>query len=94
MLKINCLKLLEGRKQLQAREKHLLYQIIYFSVQFSAILNMFIVKIYLNSIFTNDLERKDCFSKNVPSYRPSLFKKYKSKHMIITKLYDQESQYS
>ena len=30
---------------------------------------MFIVKTYLNSIFTNDLKRKENFSKNVQSYR-------------------------
>ena len=41
------------------------YKIIHFSMQFSAVLNMFIVKIYLNSIFTNDLKRKEIFSKNV-----------------------------
>ena len=43
-------------------------------MQFSAVLNIFIVKTSLNSIFTNDLKRKDFFSKNVHSYRPSLFK--------------------
>ena len=32
-------------------------------MQFSAVLNMFIVKTYLNCIFTNDLKRKDFFSK-------------------------------
>ena len=32
-------------------------------MQFSAVLNMFIVKTYLNSIFTNDLKRKDFFRK-------------------------------
>ena len=44
MLKINCLELLEGRKLLQTREKHLFYQMIHFSMQFSAVLNMFIVR--------------------------------------------------
>ena len=34
------------------------YKIIHFSVQFSAIVNRFIVKTYLNSTFTNDLKRK------------------------------------
>ena len=43
-------------------------------MQFSAVLNIFIVKTKLNFIFTNDLKRKDFFSKNVHSYRPSLFK--------------------
>ena len=32
-------------------------------MQFLAVLNIFIVKTYLNSIFTNDLKRKDCFRK-------------------------------
>ena len=44
-------------------------------MQFSAELNMLIVKTYLNSIFTNDLKTKEKFSKNVHSYRPSLFNK-------------------
>ena len=44
-------------------------------MQISAVLNMLIVKTKLNSIFTNDLKRKENFSKNVHSYRPSLFKK-------------------
>ena len=45
MLKINCLELLEERKYLQTGvKKHLFYQIIHFSIQFSAVLNMFIVK--------------------------------------------------
>ena len=39
------------------------YKIIHFSMQFLAVLNIFIVKTYLNSIFTNDLKRKDFFSK-------------------------------
>ena len=34
------------------------YKIIRFSVQFSAIVNRFIVKTELNSTFTNDLKRK------------------------------------
>ena len=42
-------------------------------MQFSAVLNIFIVKTQLNSIFTNDLKRF-FFSKNVYSYRSSLFK--------------------
>ena len=32
-------------------------------MQFSAVLNMFIVKTYLNSVFTNDLKMKENFSK-------------------------------
>ena len=43
-------------------------------MQFSAVLIMFIVKTYLNSIFTNDLNRKEIFSKNIQSYRVSSFK--------------------
>ena len=42
-------------------------------MQFSAVLNMFIVKTYLNSVFTNDLKRKENFSKNVQSYRVCSF---------------------
>ena len=43
-------------------------------MQFSATVNRFIVKTYLNSAFTNDLKRKEFFSKNVNSCRLSLFK--------------------
>ena len=43
-------------------------------MQFSATVNRFIVKTYLNSAFTNDLKRKENFSKNVNSCRLSLFK--------------------
>ena len=43
-------------------------------MQFPAVLNMFIEKTKLNSILTNDLRRKEKFSKNVHSYRPGLFK--------------------
>ena len=43
-------------------------------MQFSAIVNRFIVKTYLNSAFTNDLKRKYFFLKNVHSSRLSLFK--------------------
>ena len=49
------------------------YKIIHFSMQFSAVLNMFIVKTYLNSIFTDDLKRNENFSKNVQSYRVCSF---------------------
>ena len=45
-------------------------------MQFSAILNMFIVKTYLNSILTNDFKRKENFSKNVQSYRVCSFNGY------------------
>ena len=45
------------------------YKIIHFSMQFSAALNIFIVKTLLNTIFTNGLKRKYFFfSKNVHSY--------------------------
>ena len=43
-------------------------------MQISAVLNIFILKTELNSTFTNDLKRKEKFSKNVHSYRLSLFK--------------------
>ena len=42
-------------------------------MQFSAVLNIFIVKTKLNSTFTNDLKRKEIFSKNVHSYRVCSF---------------------
>ena len=66
MSKINRLELLEGST--------CFYKIIHFSMPFSAVLNILIVKTQLNSTFTNDLKRKDFFSKNVLSYRLSLFK--------------------
>ena len=40
----------------------------------SAIVNRFIVKTELNSAITNDLQRKENFSKNLHSCRLSLFK--------------------
>ena len=40
------------------RKIHLFYKIIHFSMQFSAIVNRFIVKTKLNSTFTNYLKRK------------------------------------
>ena len=43
-------------------------------MQFSAVLNIFIVKTWLNSTFTNDIKRKYFFSKNVHSYRVCSFK--------------------
>ena len=43
-------------------------------MQFSAVLNIFIVKTLLNSTFTNDLKRKEIFSENVHSYRVCSFK--------------------
>ena len=45
MLKINCLELLEGCKLLPIREKNTYFnKIIHFSMQFSAVLNILIVK--------------------------------------------------
>ena len=38
-------------------------------MQFSAVLNIFIVKTELNSIFKNGLKRKDFIPKSVHSYR-------------------------
>ena len=60
MLKFNGPVLLEGRKNhlFDKRKKHLYDKIIHFSMQFSAVLNIFIVKTKLNSTFTNDLKRK------------------------------------
>ena len=43
-------------------------------MQFSVKVNRFIVKTLLNSTLTNDLKRKEIFSKNVHSCRLSLFK--------------------
>ena len=45
-------------------------------MQFSAIVNRFIMKALLNSAFTNDLKRKENFSKIVHSCRLSLFKEH------------------
>ena len=50
-----------------------IYKIIHFSVHFSAIVNIFIVKAYLISTSTNGLKRKYKISKNVHSCRLSLF---------------------
>ena len=59
MLKFNGLELLEGRKIITNKRKtHLFDEIIHFSMQFSAVLNIFNVKTSLNSTFTNDLKRK------------------------------------
>ena len=59
MLKINCLELLEGRNNYKQEKKTTcFYKINHFSMQFSAVLNIFIVKKKLNFIFTNDLKGK------------------------------------
>ena len=64
-------------------------------MQFSAVLNIFIVKTKLNSTFTNDLKRKENFSKNVHSYRQCSFNmgssKLKGRHVKRT-LYRQSKQ--
>ena len=60
------------------RKKHLFYRVIHFSMQFSAVLDMFVVKTYLSSIFTNEN-----FSKNVQSYRVCSFKAAYSVTMTI-----------
>ena len=44
-------------------------------MQFSAVLNISIVKTQSNSTFTNDLKRKYFFSKNVHSCRVCSFKR-------------------
>ena len=44
MLKINCLEILEARKWLQTREKHMFLSDYSLFHAFLAVLNMFIVK--------------------------------------------------
>ena len=45
MLEINCLELLEGRKKIPNKRKiTCFYKITHFSMQFSAVLNIIIVK--------------------------------------------------
>ena len=59
MLKFNGLELFGGTQIITNKRKiHLFDKIIHFSMQFSAVLNSFIVKTKLNSTFTNDLKRK------------------------------------
>ena len=53
-------------------------------MQFSAVLNIFIVKTQLNSTFTNDLKRKEIFSKNVHSYRVCSFKDAQCEYNITS----------
>ena len=58
MFKSHILEFLEERKWLLTREKSVfLYKIIHIPLQFSAILNTFIVKAKLNYIVTNDWKR-------------------------------------
>ena len=44
MSKINCLEILENVNNSEQEKNHLFYEIIHFSMQFSAALYMFIVK--------------------------------------------------
>ena len=55
---LNQLSIIIGGTQIitYKRKTHLFYKIIHFSVQFSTIVNRFIVKTLLNSSFTNDLK--------------------------------------
>ena len=74
MLKIDCLyNYWRDANNYQQEKNTCFYKIIHFSMQFSAIVNRFIVKTELNSAFTDDLKRKENFSKNVHSCRLSLF---------------------
>ena len=56
-------------------------------MQFSAVLNIFIVKTKLNSTFTTDLKRKENFSKNVHSYRVCSFNVGKMDAIIETSFF-------
>ena len=59
MLKINCLELLGMlEKKIPAREKHLFYKMIHFSMQFSAVVNRFIVKSFYKWFKKNFFFRK------------------------------------
>ena len=53
MLKLTVYNIITNK-----RKTHLFYKIIHFAVQFSAIVNRFIVKKTLNSTFINDLKTK------------------------------------
>ena len=57
-LKLPVYNYLRDANNYQHEKTHLFYKIIHFSVQFSAIVNIYIVKAYLDSTFTNDLKRK------------------------------------
>ena len=57
MLKITVQNYWRDVNNYKQEKKQLFYKIIHFSMQFSAVLNIFIVKTLLNSIFTNDLKR-------------------------------------
>ena len=58
MLKLIVYNYWRDANNYQQEKTHLFYKIIHFSMQFSAIVNRFIVKTSLNSTFTNDLKRK------------------------------------
>ena len=73
MLKLTVYNYWRDANNYQQEKTHLFYKIIHFSVQFSAMVNRFIVKTLLNSTFTNDLKRKLKKSENVHSCRLSLF---------------------
>ena len=84
MFKLTVYNYWKDANNYQQEKKHLFFKIIHFSMQFSAKCNRFIVKTLLNSTFTNDLKRKDNFSKNVHSCTLSLFN---ATHLIETKLH-------
>ena len=64
MLKIQRSIIIGGAQIItNKRKKTCFYKIIHFSMQFSAKVNRFIVKTYLNSAFTNDLKRNFIFEK-------------------------------
>ena len=58
-VKIQQSRIIGGTQIITNKRKiHLFDKIIHFSMHFSAVLNIFIVKTQLNSTFTNDLKRK------------------------------------
>ena len=61
MLKITVQNYWRDVNNYKQEKNSYFHKIIHFSMQFSAVLNIFIVKTYFNSIFTNDLKRKDFF---------------------------------
>ena len=56
MLKLTVYNYWRDANNYQQEKNTPVYKIIHFSVQFSAIVNRFIVKTKLNSTFTNDLK--------------------------------------
>ena len=60
MLKLTVYNYWRDANNYQQKKKNTcFYKIIHFSMQFSAIVNRFIVKTKLNSAFTNDLKKKN-----------------------------------